>query len=146
MVENPNPHATHLGCFKFAYQTYVYSIVWVCFLILSVDLYTPTLRISTDFIGYIALLNHIVSNGRINGEWFLIVSLVNTEYIWFQTESVNASTLNRAQLLEAVRKQVEYYFSKENLQSDVYLTSQMDAQMTVPISVVMKVRTITLYY
>ena len=34
---------------------------------------------------------------------------------------------------------MEYYFSKENLQSDVYLTSQMDAQMTVPIAVVMKV-------
>jgi hypothetical protein len=42
-------------------------------------------------------------------------------------------------LIEAVRKQVEYYFSKENLQSDAYLTSQMDAQMTVPIAVVMKV-------
>lgn len=37
-----------------------------------------------------------------------------------------------------MRKQIEYYFSKENLQSDVYLTSQMDAQMSVPISVVMK--------
>lgn len=47
--------------------------------------------------------------------------------------------MDKAQLLEAVRKQVEYYFSKENLQSDVYLTSQMDAQMTVPIAVVMKV-------
>lgn len=43
------------------------------------------------------------------------------------------------QLIEAVRKQVEYYFSKENLQSDPYLTSQMDASMSVPISVVMKV-------
>ncbi len=40
--------------------------------------------------------------------------------------------------IEAVRKQIEYYFSKENLQSDVYLTSQMDAQMSVPISIVMK--------
>lgn len=47
--------------------------------------------------------------------------------------------LDNAQLLEAVKKQVEYYFSKENLQSDAYLTSQMDAQMTVPIAVVMKV-------
>lgn len=41
-------------------------------------------------------------------------------------------------MVEAVRKQIEYYFSKENLQSDVYLTSQMDAQMSVPIPVVMK--------
>lgn len=43
------------------------------------------------------------------------------------------------ELLEAVKNQVEYYFSKENLQSDAFLTSQMDAQMTVPIAVVMKV-------
>ncbi len=42
------------------------------------------------------------------------------------------------QLIDAVKKQIEYYFSKENLQTDAYLTSQMDAQMSVPISVVMK--------
>ena len=47
--------------------------------------------------------------------------------------------LNHEELIEAVRKQVEYYFSKENLQSDAFLTSQMDANMTVPIAVVMKV-------
>jgi la-related protein 4 len=41
-------------------------------------------------------------------------------------------------LLDAVRKQIEYYFSKENLQNDVFLTSQMDAQLSVPISIVMK--------
>lgn len=47
--------------------------------------------------------------------------------------------MSNAQLVEAVRKQVEYYFSKENLQNDPYLTSQMDANMSVAISVVMKV-------
>jgi len=41
-------------------------------------------------------------------------------------------------LLDALRKQVEYYFSQQNLQSDAYLTSQMDANMTCPIAVVMK--------
>lgn len=41
-------------------------------------------------------------------------------------------------LIEAVKKQVEYYFSKENLQSDVFLQSQMDAQMSVSIAVIMK--------
>lgn len=49
-----------------------------------------------------------------------------------------AAPLPHAELVEAVRKQVEYYFSKENLQSDAYLTSQMDASMSVPIAVVMK--------
>jgi hypothetical protein len=41
-------------------------------------------------------------------------------------------------LLEAVKNQIEYYFSKENLLNDAFLTSQMDAQMSVPISVIMK--------
>lgn len=41
-------------------------------------------------------------------------------------------------LIVAVRKQIEYYFSKENLQQDAFLTSHMDASMSVPISVVMK--------
>jgi hypothetical protein len=44
-----------------------------------------------------------------------------------------------AQLVEQVKNQVEYYFSTENLQSDPFLSSQMDAQMCVPISIVMKV-------
>ena len=52
--------------------------------------------------------------------------------------TTSTSDTDKDQLLDAVRKQVEYYFSKENLQSDAYLTSQMDASMTVPISVVMK--------
>lgn len=54
-----------------------------------------------------------------------------------QTETVVERT--EAQLVELVKNQVEYYFSKENLQSDPFLSSQMDAQMCVPISVVMKV-------
>lgn len=43
------------------------------------------------------------------------------------------------QLMDAIRRQVEYYFSKENLQTDPYLTSHMDANMTVSIAIVMKV-------
>jgi len=39
-------------------------------------------------------------------------------------------------LKEAVKKQIEYYFSKENLQGDAYLVSQMDSQLYVPIAVV----------
>ena len=42
-------------------------------------------------------------------------------------------------LVNAVRAQVEYYFSKENLQSDVYLNSLMDAQNSVPLSAIMNV-------
>lgn len=58
------------------------------------------------------------------------------------SESVPAVAMTESeteQLMEAVRKQVEYYFSKENLQSDAYLTSHMDANMTVAIATVMKV-------
>jgi len=39
-------------------------------------------------------------------------------------------------LLEAIQKQVEYYFSKQNLANDVYLVSQMDAQMFVPLDII----------
>lgn len=53
--------------------------------------------------------------------------------------SPGGEVLVGTQLVDAVRRQIEYYFSKENLQSDSYLTSQMDANMSVPISVVMKV-------
>eukprot|EP00605_Chrysophyceae_sp_TOSAG23-4_P001578 GSChrysophyteH1.ASY1.ANO1.1733.1 assembled CDS len=55
-------------------------------------------------------------------------------------ENVTAasSPMDHETLLAAVRKQVEYYFSKENLERDAYLTSQMDASHSVPISVVMK--------
>ena len=64
-----------------------------------------------------------------------------------QTEAVDSETVptvamtevETEQLMDAVRKQVEYYFSKENLQSDAYLTSHMDANMTVAIATVMKV-------
>jgi hypothetical protein len=54
-----------------------------------------------------------------------------------QTENAERT---EAQLVEQVKNQVEYYFSKENLLVDPFLTSQMDAQMCVPISIVMKVR------
>eukprot|EP01035_Chromulina_nebulosa_P028390 gene28390-37476_t len=49
-----------------------------------------------------------------------------------------SSSPTNSQLLDLVRKQVEYYFSKENLASDSFLVHHMDASMSVPISVIMK--------
>lgn len=46
---------------------------------------------------------------------------------------------NMDDVYEAVRKQMEFYFSKENLMTDSFLVSQMDSNKSVPISVVMKV-------
>ena len=46
---------------------------------------------------------------------------------------------NEAQLLEAIKKQIEYYFSKENLANDSFLRSHMDGTMSVPVSVIMGV-------
>lgn len=40
------------------------------------------------------------------------------------------------ELREAIKKQIEYYFSRENLSQDAYLVSQMDRDMLVPLSVV----------
>ncbi|CAM9339551.1 unnamed protein product, partial [Ectocarpus fasciculatus] len=42
------------------------------------------------------------------------------------------------EIRELIKKQIEYYFSKENLVHDAFLASQMDAQMSAPISVIMK--------
>ena len=36
----------------------------------------------------------------------------------------------------ALKTQLEYYFSRENLEQDNYLVSQMDADLYVPISVI----------
>jgi len=41
-------------------------------------------------------------------------------------------------LKEAVRKQVEFYFSKDNLVNDPYLMKLMDSNMSAPISAIMK--------
>ena len=49
------------------------------------------------------------------------------------------SNLSEEELVVAIRKQLEYYFSKENLQQDAYLTSQMDGNMSVPITTIMSV-------
>ncbi|OQS02535.1 hypothetical protein THRCLA_05092 [Thraustotheca clavata] len=52
------------------------------------------------------------------------------------------STSNEPQLVgaalnEALKKQVEFYFSKANLANDSYLVAQMNAQMYVPIDVIL---------
>ena len=54
------------------------------------------------------------------------------------TFAKQVATMSREERLEAVKKQVEYYFSPENLRNDPYLTSQMDAQRTVPLAVIVK--------
>jgi hypothetical protein len=46
----------------------------------------------------------------------------------------------------AVRMQLEYYFSKENLQTDTFLTSKMDSQKSVPIEIVMGVSVMVYEY
>ncbi len=39
-------------------------------------------------------------------------------------------------LREAIRRQVEYYFSRQNLAQDPYLVSQMNSQLYVPLTVI----------
>lgn len=53
------------------------------------------------------------------------------------TEPVEVSS--DPELINKVRSQIKYYFSKENLQQDAFLMSQMDSNMSVPISVIMQV-------
>ena len=61
-----------------------------------------------------------------------------------EVKSAHYSEIVSAEHVEAVRKQIEYYFSKENLQNDPYLASQMDANKSVPIATIMRVSDILL--
>ncbi|RLN57303.1 hypothetical protein BBJ29_009537 [Phytophthora kernoviae] len=47
-----------------------------------------------------------------------------------------APALEGAQLKEAIKRQVEFYFSRANLANDAYLVSQMNSQMYVPVEVI----------
>lgn len=40
------------------------------------------------------------------------------------------------ELLEAIRKQVEYYFSRQNLNNDPFLVSHMNKDMFVPVEII----------
>jgi len=63
--------------------------------------------------------------------------------ISFQSNSNDEQNYNEPEIiteehLDAIKKQIEYYFSKENLQNDAFLASQMDANKSVSIAVIMK--------
>ena len=44
--------------------------------------------------------------------------------------------LKGPELLKAVKKQIEFYLSRSNLQNDAYLVQQMDASLNVPVNVI----------
>ena len=50
--------------------------------------------------------------------------------------STQRTDLTGDALMQAIRKQVEFYFSPSNLSMDKFLVSQMDPQMFVPLQVV----------
>lgn len=53
-----------------------------------------------------------------------------------QTTYILNKKLEGKQLHDTIRKQIEYYFSRENLATDAYLVSQMNSNMYVPIQIV----------
>ncbi|CAF4084163.1 unnamed protein product, partial [Rotaria sp. Silwood2] len=64
---------------------------------------------------------------------FNITDQLSTNY---QTISDDQLQPSSTQLREKLRKQLEYYFSRENMIHDSYLQSQMDADNYVPISLI----------
>jgi len=67
----------------------------------------------------------------------------NTTTIVPQEEQVNTTAtqentkkLEGEELLEAIRKQVEYYFSRQNLNNDPFLVSHMNKDMFVPVEII----------
>ncbi|CAM4799656.1 unnamed protein product [Rotaria magnacalcarata] len=65
------------------------------------------------------------------GDHLSTVSNIN-----YRTIADHPLQLSPEQLKEKLRKQLEYYFSKENMIHDIYLQSQMDADNYVPISLI----------
>ena len=58
-------------------------------------------------------------------------------YILFlDDEHAHRPTLTPEQTRQTLRQQLEYYFSRTNMATDVYLQSQMDADNYVPISII----------
>lgn len=53
-------------------------------------------------------------------------------------QSLKIQTITTSELLESIKRQMEFYFSNENLANDTYLNGQMDSNKSVAISVVMK--------
>ena len=49
-----------------------------------------------------------------------------------------------AHLNDQIKKQIEYYFSKENLSRDSYLVSLMNSQLYVPLSEIVKFKQLSL--
>ena len=73
-------------------------------------------------------------------KWFpLQYRLVTIVAAFFFFMIDNFFSIDPVALSELVKKQVEYYFSRENLQNDSFLMSQMDSQNSVPMSIVMQV-------
>ena len=61
-------------------------------------------------------------------------------------EELIAKVLSDPTLLQALQNPIEYYFSRDNLASDPYLVSQMNAQLYVPIATILsfsKIRALT---
>ena len=54
-----------------------------------------------------------------------------------QTPSQPKVTLEGPELLAAIKVQIEYYFSPQNLANDTYLAAQMDPDSYVPLNVIM---------
>ncbi|ETI43960.1 hypothetical protein F441_11163 [Phytophthora nicotianae CJ01A1] len=63
----------------------------------------------------------------------------STHTLHSQTTAMSAQQTKApegAELKEAIKRQVEFYFSRANLANDAYLVSQMNSQMYVPVEVI----------
>jgi hypothetical protein len=71
--------------------------------------------------------------------FFYLTNFINY-YFYFlnclDDEQPHQIQLTSEQLRQNLKKQLEYYFSRENMVNDRYLKSQMDAEEYVPIAII----------
>lgn len=96
---------------------------------------------STGRVQFVNGITHLPGGGGENSASGVVYSATGTQqqhphYVVMVNNNDASSATDAKTLRTALRTQLEYYFSKENLVKDSYLVSQMDSESYVPIATI----------